>query len=80
MLLLHFIALLFEHFSIILRNVRESRERHDDTEEKMKSFLFCLCIVDLGTITGFLVGLQRLSPKGGILSYAKFTYLENTSP
>ena len=61
MLLLHFIALLFEHFSIILRNVRESRERHDDTEEKMKSFLFCLYIVYLDTIIEFLDKFNRTS-------------------
>ena len=48
----------------------------------MKTFLFCLCIVDPGTIMGFLdnlIRLWRLSPKGGILSYAKSTHLENTS-
>ena len=61
MLLLHFMVLLFEHFSIVLRNVRESRERHDDTKEKMKSFLSCLCIVDLGTITGFLEKFNKTS-------------------
>jgi len=27
---------------------------NNDTETRAKNFLFCLCIVDLGTITGFL--------------------------
>jgi len=34
---LHFMALLFEHFSVVLRNVREGRRRHDNTEEKTKT-------------------------------------------
>ena len=53
MSLLHFIALLFKHLGVILRDVRENREKHGDIEEKVKNFLFCLCIVDLGTITEF---------------------------
>ena len=52
--LLHLTALLLEHFSIILRNVGEGRERHNDIETRAINFLFCLCIVDLDTITGFL--------------------------
>jgi len=35
--LLHFTVLLFKHFSIVLRNVRGGRERHDNVEEKMKT-------------------------------------------
>jgi len=45
--------LLFEHISIMLGDVRRSRKRYDDAEEKAKTFLFCLYIVNLGTITGF---------------------------
>ena len=44
----------------MLENVRESRERHDNVEEKTKSFLFHLCIVDLGTIMEFLDKLNRI--------------------
>jgi len=50
---LHLMALLLEHFSIVLGNVGVGGGRHDDTETRAKNFLFCLCIVDLGTITGF---------------------------
>jgi len=53
MLLLHFTALLFEYFSVVLENVEGGRRRYDDIEEKAKSFLFCLYIVDLGTIIEF---------------------------
>jgi len=56
-----FLLLLFKHFSIILGNVRGSRERHDDAEEKVKTFLSCLYIVDLGTIMGFLDKFNRTS-------------------
>ena len=51
---LYFTTLFFEHFSIVLENIRENREIYDDVEEKAKSFLFCLYIVDLDTITEFL--------------------------
>ena len=51
--LLHLMALLLEHLSVILWNVGRGRGRHNDMETA-KNFLFCLCIVDLGTITGFL--------------------------
>jgi len=51
--LLYFIVLLFKHLGVILRNVRENGGKHGDIEEKVKTFLFCLYIVDLGTITGF---------------------------
>jgi len=50
MSLLHFLPLFF---NIILGDVGENEERHGNIEEKAKTFLFCLCIVDLGTITGF---------------------------
>ena len=51
---LHLIALLLEYFSVVLRNIGEDRRRHDNTKARVKNFLFCLCIVDLGTITKFL--------------------------
>jgi len=54
MSLLHFLPLFFKHFSIILGDVGGNGERYSDTEEKAKTFLFCLYIVDLGTITEFL--------------------------
>ena len=50
--LLYLTALLLEHFSVVLRNVRGGRERHDNTETRAKIFIY-LCIVDLGTIMGF---------------------------
>ena len=52
--LLHLIVLFLKHFSVVLRNVGEGGERHNDTETRAKNFLFCLCIVDLGIIMGFL--------------------------
>jgi len=36
-----------------LEDVRVKEKGHGDTEEKQKTSLFYLCIVDLGTITGF---------------------------
>ena len=51
--LLYLTALLFEHFSIVLRNIGGGRGRHDNTETRAKNFFFHLCIVDLGIITGF---------------------------
>jgi len=36
--LLHFMALLFKHFSIMLRNIGEGRKRHNNAEEKTKTF------------------------------------------
>jgi len=53
MLSLHFIALLLKHFSIMLRNVGEGGERHDNIETRAKNILFYLYIVNLGTIMGF---------------------------
>jgi len=35
---LHLIVLLLEHFSVVLRNVREGRGRHNDTETRAKNF------------------------------------------
>jgi len=35
---LHFTALFFEHFNIVLRNVRGGRGRHDNAKEKIKTF------------------------------------------
>ena len=37
----------------MLRNVRESGERHNNTEEKIKPFIFYLRIVNLSTIIEF---------------------------
>ena len=51
---LHFLPLLFKHFSVILGNVRGGRKRYDNIETKVKTFLFRLYIVDLGTIMEFL--------------------------
>ena len=59
MSLLYFTVLLLEHFSIILRNVRGGRGRHNDIETRAKNFFFHLCIVDLSTIMGFLDKLNR---------------------
>ena len=53
MLSLHFPVLLFKHVSIVLEDVGEDGGRHDDVEEKAKTFLFCLYIVNLGTIMEF---------------------------
>jgi len=53
MLSLYFMVLLLKHFSIMLRNVGEDRKRHNNTETRAKNILFHLCIVNLGTITGF---------------------------
>jgi len=50
---LHFIVLLFKYFSIVLGDVGENGRKYGDTEEKAKTFLFCLCIVNLGTIMEF---------------------------
>ena len=51
---LHLMVLLFEHFSVILGNVRVGGERHDNTETRAKKLSFSIYIfVDLGTITGF---------------------------
>ena len=47
----------------MLRNVREGRERYNNAEEKTKSFLFCLCIVDLGIIMRFSDKFNRTSNK-----------------
>ena len=59
MLLLYFTVLLLEHFSVVLRNVGEGRERHDNIETRAKNFFFHLYIVDLGTTTEFLDKLNR---------------------
>jgi len=52
--LLYLMALLLKYFSVILRNVRGGRRRHDNIETRAKNFFFHLCIVDLDTIMGFL--------------------------
>ena len=52
-LLLHFLVLLFKHVSVVLGDVGGGGERHDDVEKKIKTFLFCLYIIDLGTIMEF---------------------------
>jgi len=61
MSLLHFLLLFFEHFGVILEDVRENGRRHGDIEKKAKKFLFHLYIVNLGTITGFLNKFNRTS-------------------
>jgi len=61
LLLLLMSLLLFKHFGIVLGNIGEGGGRHDDTEAKVKTFLFYLCIVDLGIITGFLDKFDRTS-------------------
>ena len=40
MSLLHLLSLLFKHLSIVLGNIRENKEKHNNTEEKWKKFLF----------------------------------------
>jgi len=59
MSLLHLLPLLFKHTGVVLRNVRGGGGRHSDIKAKVKTFLFCLYIVDLGTITGFLEKFNR---------------------
>ena len=44
-LLLHFMALLFKYFSIVLRNIRGGRGRHDNAEEKMKTLFFVFVLL-----------------------------------
>ena len=63
LLLLLMLLLLLEYFSIILRNIGGGRGGHNDTETRVKNFLFYLCIVDLDTITGFLNKPNRTSNK-----------------
>ena len=45
MLLLHFTALLLEHFSIVLRNVRGGGGRHNDIETRAKKFPFFVYVL-----------------------------------
>jgi len=61
MLLLHFIALFLEHFSIILRNVGGCGRRNNDIETRVKNFFFYLYIVDLDIIMKFSDKLNRTS-------------------
>jgi len=63
---LHLTALLLEHFSVVLENVGVGGGRHNDTGTRAKNFLFCLCIVDLGTITGSS-GKPNKTFKGSVL-------------
>ena len=69
---LHLMVLLLKYFSIVLRNIGGGGERHNDTETRAKNFLsVCVLLIQVPS-WGFQVnsiGLQRLSPKGGILSY-----------
>jgi len=51
--LLHLPALLLEHFGVILGKVGVGGGGHNNAETRAKNSLFHLCIVDLGTITGF---------------------------
>jgi len=50
---LYFAVLLFEHLSVVLEDVGRNGGRHSNIEEKTKTFLFYLYIVDLDTIMGF---------------------------
>ena len=45
--------LLFKYVGVMLGDIRGGGRRHDVIEEKAKIFLFCLYIVDLGTIMEF---------------------------
>jgi len=50
------------------------RRKHNNIETRVKNFLLHLCIVDFRYHHRMFwenpIGLQRLSPKGGTLSYA----------
>jgi len=46
-------ALLFKHLDIVLQDVGENRRRYSDIEEKAKTSLFSLYIVNLDIITRF---------------------------
>jgi len=59
--LLHLPVLFLKHFSIVLGKVRVGGERYNDIEIRAKNSLFCLYIVDLGTITEFLDKPNRTS-------------------
>ena len=61
LLLLLVPLLLIEHFNIVLKNIRGGGGRYNDTEIRAKNFLFCLCIIDLGIITGLSDKLNRTS-------------------
>jgi len=61
LLLLPVPLLLIEHFNIVLRNVKGSGGRYNDTEIRAKNFLFCLYIIDLGIITGLSDKLNSTS-------------------
>ena len=61
LLLLLVPLLLIKHFNIVLRNVGEGVGRYNDTEIIAKNFLFCLCIINLGIITGLSDKLNRTS-------------------
>jgi len=58
---LHFTVLLLEHFSVVFGNIRGGEGRHDDTETRAKNFIFCLYIINLGTIMGFSDKLNKTS-------------------
>ena len=58
---LYLLMLLFKHLGIGLGNIGENERKHDNIEERWKNFLFYLCIVDLGTITGSFDKLNRTS-------------------
>jgi len=61
MLSLYLMTLLFKYFNVILENVGVDREKYGNIETRAKNFSFHLCIVDLGTITGFLAKPNRTS-------------------
>ena len=53
MSLLYFLLLFFEYFNIVLGDVGKNERRYGNIEEKVETFLFCLYIIDLSTITEF---------------------------
>ena len=81
--LLYFIVLLFEYFSVILKDVRGNGEKHCDTEERDKNFsfqfIYCWPRHNYRLLWVNLIELQRFSPKRRILSYTKSTCPEYTS-
>ena len=69
----HLLLLLFKHISVILRNVGGSGGRHGNTRVKMKNFFSIYVLLTQVLSQDFWInsiGLQRLSPKRRILSYA----------
>jgi len=79
---LHLLALLFKHISIVL----EMLERMGENliiQKKDKKFSFFVYVLLTQAPSWVLwinsIGLQRLSPKGEILSYTRSIYSEDLS-